>query len=197
MAGGISIDFKNYDEVVKGMKNCQKELAMGVRRTQLDMAKRGVHTVVRSEVTKVYNIKKSDLAKGRYYQTGSISLAGVSIPFFTVEYQSSKTFTPTHFGMTPKARPASNRRYTVQWKPLKAGGKIPLRGDNSGEPVFITGGKGGVMLPFQRLGKRRYPIEVVRTHLSVPQMIDNSKVQPHEEEEISRRIEQGLGRYIK
>ena len=160
----------------------------------IDIRNYGVHTVVRNEVTKVYNIKKSDIPKGHYDETGSISLAGVTIPFFAIEY-SGRTFTPTHFGMTPKARPASRRRYTVQWKPLKAGGKIPLR-SQSGLPVFLAA-PSGVTLPWNRLGKQRKPIEVIRTHLAVPQMIDNEKVQPNIEAEISRRIEQGLGRYLK
>lgn len=194
MADGITIDFRNYDQVIAGMRGCQKELAKGVRRTELDMAKRGVHTVVRQEVTKVYNIKKSDIPKGRYDETGSISLAGVNIPFFCVTY-SGKTFTPVHFGMTPKARPASNRRYTVKWKPLKTGGKTELKSDR-GFPVFLAAPR-GVALPWSRIGKQRKPIEVIRTHLAVPQTIDNEKVQPNIEAEIAKRIEQGLDRYVK
>ena len=197
----ITVDFRNYDEVVKGLKDCQKDLAKGVRRTELDMAKRGVHTVVRQEVTKVYNIKKGDIQKGHYQETGSISLAGVAIPFFRVEY-SGKTFTPVHFQMTPKVRPGGNRRYVVKWKPLKTGGKIPLVSD-SGYPVFIQSANGSPFLPWNRLQAKtwhkggRLPIDSIQTHLAVPQMIDNEKVHPHIEAEIGKRIEQGLSRYIK
>ena len=157
----ITIDIKNYDGVVKGLKDCQKDLAKGARRTMLDMAKREVKTVARNEVTKVYNVKKGDVSAkfAGYDQTGSVTLAGVTIPFFTVKFEQDRSFTPTHFGMTPKARP------------------------------------GG--LPWERLGKQRKPIEVIHSHLSIPQMIDNEKVQPHIEEEISRRLEKGLARYCK
>ena len=192
----ITIEISNYDDVIRGMKDCQKDLAKGVRRTMLDVAKRGVKTVARNEVTKVYNIKKGDVSakyKG-YHEVGSITLAGVTIPFFEVDFESNRTFTPIHFQMTPKARPGGNRKYTVRWKPLKTGGKGPLKSD-SGFPVFLAS-PSGVGLPWNRLSKRRKPIEVIHTHLAVPQMIDNPKVQPHVQEEISRRVEQGLQRYI-
>ena len=203
----ITVDIQNYDDVVRGMKRCKKDLAKGARRTMLDVAKRESKTVARNEVTKVYNIKKSDVSekyKG-YKETGSISLEGIVIPFFRVEFESHRTFTPTHFQMTPKARPAGRRRYTVKWKPLKAGSKGDLRSE-SGFPVFLAAANGPT-LPWARLqakswhkgtqGWKHTPIEVIRTHLAVPQMIDNEKVQPHIEAEISRRVEAGLRRYIK
>ena len=191
----ITIELKNYDEVVKGLKDCQKDLAKGARRTMLDMAKREVKTVARNEVTKVYNIKKGDVSAkfAGYDETGSISLAGVTIPFFVVKFEQSGSFTPTHVQMTPKARPAAGRRYTPKWKPLKTGGKVPIPSE-TGQPVFLASPR-GVGLPWERLGKRRKPIEVIHSHLSVPQMIDNEKVQPHIEEEISKRLEKGLARY--
>ena len=37
--------------------------------------------------------------------------------------------------------------------------------------TFLTAGRGGVVLPYQKSGDDRKPIEAVRT-LSVPQMID-------------------------
>lgn len=193
----ITIDIKNYDGVVKGLKDCQKDLAKGARRTMLDMAKREVKTVARNEVTKVYNVKKGDVSAkfAGYDQTGSVTLAGVTIPFFTVKFEQDRSFTPTHFGMTPKARPGGRRRYVPKWKPLKAGGKVPIPSE-TGQPVFLASPR-GASLPWERLGKQRKPIEVIHSHLSIPQMIDNEKVQPHIEEEISRRLEKGLARYCK
>ena len=168
----ITIDVKGYDDVIRGLKDCKKEMAKGARRTMLDMAKREIKTVARNEVTKVYNIKKGDVSAkfAGYQQTGSISLEGVTIPFFVVKFEQTRTFTPTHFQMTPRARPAGARKYTVRWKPLKTGGKSALPSD-TGFPVFL-GSPSGVALPWNRLGRARKPIEVIHTHLSVPQMID-------------------------
>jgi len=192
----ITIEISNYNEVLRELKDCQKDFAKGVRRTMLDIARREIKTVARNEVTKVYNIKKGEVSAkfAGYEQTGSISLAGVSIPFFDVKFQQTRSFTPTHFQMTPRARPAGRRSYTVKWKPLKMGGKMTLPSD-TGFPVFL-GSPSGVSLPWNRLGRQRKPIEVIHSHLSVPQMIDNEKVQPHIEEEISKRVEKALHRNI-
>lgn len=202
----ITVEISDYDNVMRGLKDCQKDLAKGVRRTMLDVARRGVKTVARNEVTKVYNIKKGDVSakyKG-YHEVGSITLAGVVIPFFEVDFESNRTFTPTHFQMTPKARPGGRRKYTVRWKPLKTGGKGPLPSD-TGFPVFLAAAN-GPSLPWNRLQAKSWvkgangwshtPIEVIHTHLAVPQMIDNEKVQPHVESEISKRIESGLQKNI-
>ena len=194
----INIDITNMDEVVRGMKDCQKDLAKGARRTMLDLANRGVNTVVRSEVTKVYNIKKKDVESGaRHYkqESGSISLQGVTIPLFEVTYK-GKMLTPIHFAMTPKKRPAGNRRYTIKWKPLRAGGKKPLV--TSGEPGFLAPSgysSGTPAIPFQRAGKSRQPIRAVK-RLSVPIMIENEKVAPHIEKAIMERMEDGFNKYM-
>lgn len=195
----INIDITNMDEVVRGMKDCQRDLAKGARRTMLDLANRGVNTVVRSEVTKVYNIKKKDVESGaRHYkqESGSISLQGVTIPLFEVTYK-GKMLTPIHFAMTPKQRPAGNRRYTIKWKPLRSGGRKPLV--TSGEPGFLAPSgysSGTPAIPFQRAGKMRKPIHAVK-RLSVPIMIENEKVAPKIEREIMQRMEKGMSRYCK
>lgn len=193
---GISIDLETMDEVAKGLKGCQRELAKGARRTMIDLASRGVNTVVRNEVSRVYNIKKKDIEGGaRHYkhESGSVNLAGVTIPTFDVVYK-GRMLTPTHFGMTPKARPAGNRRYTVKWKPFRAGGRRPLAGDGE-QPAFLQA-SGDTAIPYQRTGKARYPIKAVK-RLSVPIMIENDKVSPHIEDEILKRMAKGFGRYAK
>ena len=86
----INIDITNMDDVVRGMKDCQRDLAKGARRTMLDLASRGVNTAVRAEVTKAYNIKKKDVEHGADHykqESGSISLQGVTIPLFEVTYK--------------------------------------------------------------------------------------------------------------
>ncbi len=53
--------------------------------------------------------------------------------------------------------------------------------------TFLTAGKGGAILPYQRTGEGRSPIEAVRT-LSVPQMIDGRA-----RETIEQTINEKLG----
>ena len=54
--------------------------------------------------------------------------------------------------------------------------------------TFIASGKGGSVLPFQRSGESRMPIEAVRT-LSVPQMIEGRA-----KETIEKNISEQLGK---
>ena len=193
----ITIDLKNYDELMKGLTDCKKDLAKGTKRALNDMARREAKTVAGNEVTKVYNIKKGDVtgAFRGYKVVGTISLAGVSIDTYEVEWR-GRAFTPTHFAMSVM------KRGTVKWKPLKTGGRIELK--STTYPQFkVFAAKG---LPFTRTPGTRarktgrgwsgLPIDVVRSHLAVPQMIDNEKVNPNIEREIDRRLEEKLNKYL-
>lgn len=206
MAGGISVDVANYDQVCKELRKVPKDLAVGLKRFNHRLAYKGVHTVVRAEVTKVYNIKKGDVTaksdhKPQLAQT--ISLAGVGIPFYNVHY-TGEVMTPTHFGMTPKARPSAtppfvfgrkgSRNYQVRWKPLRAGGRQVLPSD-SGMPAFIAAAKGSE-IAYARTGAARNPIVAIK-RLSVPQMMENDKVAPQIQSEIEKRIEKELARLMK
>ena len=53
-----------------------------------------------------------------------------------------------------------------------------------GTPVFLAPQKQGVVLPFQRMTKKRMPIYAIHT-TSIPQMIENKKVS----EDIHGRID--------
>ncbi|MBQ9000534.1 MAG: hypothetical protein IJ087_01620 [Eggerthellaceae bacterium] len=193
----MTIDLRNYDEVMNNLTNCKKDLAKGTKRVLNDLARRGAKTIVGTEVTKVYNIKKGEVtgASRGYKVVDSIALAGVTIDTYELEWR-GRPFTPTHFAMSVL------KRGTVKWKPLKASGKIVLKSTTYPQfPVFVAKG-----LPFTRTPGTRprktergwsgLPIDVVRSHLSVPQMIDNEKVNPNVEREINRRIEEKLNEYL-
>lgn len=201
----ISVDVANYDQVCKELREVPKDLAKGVRRVNIRLAKSGVNTIVRNEVTRVYNIKKGDLnsESARHYdQVQTISLAGVAIPFFNVTY-TGRMLTPKHFGMTPKARPGNTppyvfgrkggRNYRVRWKPFRAGGREVLTAD-SGMPAFLASAN-NAELAFARLGSTPMPIEAIK-RLSVPIMIENEKVSPQIQSEIEKRIEKELARIM-
>ena len=204
--GSISVDITNYDQVCKDLRKVPKDLAIGLKRFNTRLANRGIETVVRSEVTKVYNIKKGDVSKRsehRKSQVQTLSLAGVGIPFYDVTFTGER-LTPTHFGMTPKARPSAappfyygrrmGRNYKVRWKPLRAGGRQVLPSDN-GLPAFIAAAKGSE-IAYSRTGPYPQPIVAIK-RLSVPMMVENDKVAPNIQHELEKRIEKELARLMK
>ena len=60
--------------------------------------------------------------------------------------------------------------------------------------TFVTSGKGGSVLPFQRTAEGRTPVEAVRT-LSVPQMI-SGRAKDTIEELIATNLEKRFEHYI-
>ena len=145
-----------------------------------------------------------DAAKKPKRGKTSIRVAGISVDGATLEYK-GRTLTPIHFKMSPKARPSAQqkkpiripgqliaggspvamvrppRKYTVKVTIIK-GQRTAMSSD-----TFLTAGKGGAVLPYQRTGEGRSPIEAVRT-LSVPQMIDGRA-----RETIEQTINEKLG----
>ena len=141
----------------------------------------------------------------------SIQVAGVQVDSASLIYK-GRTLTPTHFKMSPKSRPSAQQK-----KPIRIPGQlIAGAGDvamvrpprpyqvkatiikgsrvSLGSNVFLTGGNGGSMLPFQKTGTGRSPIEAVRT-LSVPQMIDG-KARQTIETTISEKLGERFNHYI-
>lgn len=201
---GIYVDISNYDQVCKHLRKVPKDIAIGLKRANINL-KRQAQTVVRTEVSRVYNVKKKDVSKKKpdVKPAQTISLAGVSIPFYSMAYTGAR-MSPTHFGMTPRARPSATppfvhgrkaaRNYQVRWKPLRAGGREVLASD-SGLPAFIATAFGGTTA-FVRQGPEPYGIDSIR-RLSVPQMITNDKVSPQIQSEIEKRVEKELARIMK
>lgn len=207
----IRVDLANYDEVMRGLEDCPKDLAKGVRKTMLTMTRKsgGVLTIARAEIPRDYNIKAKDVTEKYrgYREGGGITLAGVRIPFREVEFQSRGTLTPARFGMKPTKRYARNRAYAVTWQPLATGGRKPVPSE-TGFPVFLAPNpNGGGILPWNRKTAKSWrrrngewehaPISAVHTHMSVPQMLDNAKVQPHVQREVERRLEKLLQENLK
>ena len=60
----------------------------------------------------------------------------------------------------------------------------------------FLGSPHGTSLPRARKGRRRKPIDVVRTRLSVPQMVEDGKVRPNIQAEINRRVEAKLAKLL-
>lgn len=210
----MRIDLKGYDGVMKELHNITRGGAKACRETMLDMGARksgGARTITDQQIRKIYNIKQADVTakyKG-HRETGSQTVAGISIPSFVVEFEQKGTFTPIHFGMKMSGR---GKNKTPTWQPLKSGGQIPLK-SSKGFPVFLAPHARGGLLPWARLqqaswyktspgggyrgtGWKHAPVEVIHTHLSVPQMADNVKVDPSKQTEIEKRMEKRLDYHL-
>lgn len=165
---------KNYDKLMKKVRQLNKDAEKAVKRTSSDMKSRAP-TVVKNAVTAVYNIKASEVtaagkaAKKTAKSAGEIKLAGSAIQNTQFVY-SGRVLTPTHFSMTPRSRPDNGKKYTVK-ATIKKGAKKVL-----GTGTFLApSGAGTTEIPFKRTTEKRLPIEAIRT-VSIPQMITNETV---------------------
>ena len=201
----ITIELKNYDGVIKGLWNCRKDLAKKASKAMISVGTREAKTAAQQQVRKVYNVSVADVNERFHYtESGGFTLDGVRIPFFTLEWEQDKPFTVAHkkFGMKPNKPMYGKGKSGVTFKPLKSGA---IRvGSTTGYPAFVAIPKrGGGIQPFVRtqhdswikIGKDWHHtlIDMVPTHLSVPQMIDNEKVNPKIEADIVKRLEKALG----
>ena len=188
MAGAMDIMISNYDEIVGDIKDIKNKSKKVVERTVSDFKSRGPGWVSQ-EVVKEYNIKKKEInaAKKGVKNAGTIKVHGTKISDLSIVYE-GRLLTPTHFGMTPKARPQSGKSYVVQAKIKKSTRKKAL-----GSKVFLahSGSAGTIQIPFQRKGDDRLPINAIKT-VSVPQMITNDVVAKN----IHKRINDELGKRL-
>ena len=101
-----------------------------------------------------------------------------------------RVLTPTHFKMKPTQR--KPKPYRVSQEVFKGQRK------NLPAGVFLasSGGEGSTQIPFQRESESRYPIKSIKT-LSVPQMIENEKVQPLIQQNIDEGLSKRLENHVK
>ena len=192
--GTMNVKFTNMSEVLKKINGMKADSEKVIQSTMKDIASR-TPAWVGQEVTKVYGIKKSEI-KGSATKgsAGTVRLSGTVVDSYTLTYR-GRVLTPTHFGMNPKARPAGGKRYTVKAS-IHKGQKKAL-----GSKVFLaqSGSEGTMHIPFQREGSGRLPIHAVKT-VSVPQMIDNEKVNAAIYERIAeegiKRLNHHVDRYM-
>ena len=168
---------------------------------------------VASEVTQVYNIKKSEITPAKVGQSkksaGSISVRGETIDGLEIVYR-GRVLTPTHFGMTPKAprdsytlkaeiikgrKTVLGQKKKLTKKQRKALGKnFRRQGTRSSDhsPIMLMPtGAGNAdktqYIPFQRKSTRRSDIEAIKT-VSLPQMVSSDRTS----EAINTAINEGM-----
>ena len=188
--GGFSVSAAGGADIVKRLRKLEKGGKVAIQRTVSDFATRAPAWVSKG-VREHYGVDaaaiKDAQTKPKRGKT-SITVAGVTVDGVTLEYR-GRTLTPTHFKMSPKQMPEARQDKHIKIPGGGIGSGSPvammrppkkytvkatiIKGQRSSLPVgtFITAGKGGSVLPFQRTGEGRGPIQAVRT-LSVPQMID-------------------------
>lgn len=189
MPNEMKVLIDGCDNVIKEIQSMKTKSEKVVNRTVADFKSRGPGWVAQ-EVTKEYNIKKKDVnetKKGVIKGRSKIQIEGAKLDDLSLVYR-GRLLTPTHFSMTPTMRPAKNRPYVVSAQIKKSNGRVVL-----GSKVFLgkSGKEGSRQIPFQRVGKEKYPLESIKS-VSVPQMITNETVS----ENIHTRINAELGKRL-
>ena len=212
-SGSFTVTCSGAEDIVKRLNKLENGGQTAIKKTVNDFMSRApawVSKGIREHYgvdTAAINEAKQQPRRGQ----SSIRVAGVQVDSASLVYK-GRTLTPTHFKMSPKSRPSAQQK-----KPIRIPGQlIAGAGDvamvrpprpyqvkatiikgsrvSLGSNVFLTGGNGGSMLPFQKTGRGRSPIEAVRT-LSVPQMIDG-KARQTIETTISEKLGERFNHYI-
>ncbi|AOZ91631.1 phage tail protein [Paenibacillus crassostreae] len=177
MGSKIVIDTTQLNRVVVGLKDFEKQMpaaAMSAVNRTLDQ----INTKLGRIVTKEYNIKVSDVKKTI---TKNKARKGNLRAFLKSE---GRTLSFSHFRISQSGKKVRK----VKVKVKKSAG---LKQINTDPRAFVQtlNGKNQVL---KRMGKDRYPVEVLRT-LSVPQMIDSlnvsNQIQKDANEILAKRIE--------
>ena len=170
-----NVSVPNFAKMLDKLNGLNKDVEKAISRTIADCKQRGPAQVTKA-VTAVYGIKSSEVtdagkdAKRGAKTAGTIKVKGVGIDNVHLIYK-GRLLTPVHFSMTPKTRPDNGKKYKVKAGIFKGAKKV------LGSGVFLapSGAAGTTHIPFKRAGKKRLPIEAIRT-VSIPQMITNEKV---------------------
>lgn len=224
----ITMQVENLDSLLRQVQQIKTGGAKAIKNTVNDVKARAPGWIS-DEVRKEYNIKKSEIMPAKKGQSGSkatnIQVTGETIETMTLVYTGSP-LTPLHFSMTPK-KPAAltdkrraipgeginakggaaidvamvhvRKKYSITLQ-IKKGKKEKLRGKYGTPPFIAPAAKGATtMIPFQRSPEGKYPVTAIHT-LSVPQMIDNEKVNANIykklNEETAKRLQHNLDRAL-
>ena len=199
-SGSFTVTCSGAKDIVKRLNKLENGGQTAIKKTVNDFMSRApawVSKGIREHYgvdTAAINEAKQQPRRGQ----SSIQVAGVQVDSASLIYK-GRTLTPTHFKMSPKSRPSAQQKKPIripgQPRPYQVKATI-IKGSrvSLGSNVFLTGGNGGSMLPFQKTGRGRSPIEAVRT-LSVPQMIDG-KARQTIETTISEKLGERFNHYI-
>lgn len=224
----ITMQVESLDSLLKQVQQIKEGGEKAIKNTVNDIKARAPGWIS-DEVRKEYNIKKSEIMPAKNGQSSdkaaSIRVTGETIETMTLVYSGSP-LTPLHFSMTPKkptaltdkrraipgegitakggaalsvAMARVRKKYSITLQ-IRKGKKEKLKG-KYGTPPFIAPAASGstTMIPFQRSPGGKYPVTAIHT-LSVPQMVDNEKVNTaiykRLNEEAAKRLQHNLDRVL-
>lgn len=205
----------NMKQLLSDIKAIEGAGKKAVENTLKDVKARAPGWIA-SEVTQVYNIKKSEITpagKGAKPKkmAGSIRVKGETFADFAITYE-GRLLTPVHFGMTPKV-PPQGKNYTLKMQVVKGkkqtigrykskrtpGGPYSERSHNILMGTGSAKADGTKYIPFQRVSKRRLDLEKFTT-VSVPQMVTsertNEAIMTKLNEETRKRLDHNLDRAL-
>lgn len=177
------------------------------RNDTINDARRRIPGKLATVVTQYYGIKKSEIMPNK----GAKAAANISNAYEKGIVYTGRLLTPTHFKMKAKtsvvpfqrADGSTGRRkvQTISAEIIKGQRKI------LGSSLFLAksgAADGAPMIPFQRRGKARTPIDVFKT-LSVPQMLTGDLARPELEacivevmnERYTHNLNRHMSRYVK
>lgn len=197
--GGFTVTMKNGAELAKKLAKLESGSETALKRTVSDFTTRAPAWVSKG-IRQHYGVDTAAINEAgpkKIRGASSVKVSGVTVDSATLEYK-GRTLTPTHFKMSPKARPTAQQKSPIRipGQAVKTGSPVAMvkppkpytvkasimKGSRASLPAgtFIAPVNGDVSLPFQRKGEGRSPIEAVRT-LSVPQMISGRAKETIEE----------------
>lgn len=168
------IDCSDVTRIFERINNTVERSPIVFEKTLKDLHSRAPAQVSKAVVS-VYGIKKGEISckKGEVKaNAGNIRTFGDDIASFELKY-SGRVLTPTHFGMTPKARP-EKKKYKVKAK-IKKTAKAFNPPSEGGVFLAPAGSAGTTEIPWVRKSKNKFDIQPIKT-LSLPQMVDNPNV---------------------
>lgn len=196
--GAIVVDTKQIDKLALELKGFEKEVVTAAR-FALNRTMSHVMTVTGREVSKVYNIKVSEIKLPSNRKEGKTAIVRIFLKMpepndlsASIEY-SGRTLTMMHFGIKPQEKFPPPKKNTperpVKVKIKKVGGYKKI--NTNPKPFVFMFPTNKNLNVWRRTGKKFYPVEPLRT-LSVPQMITNAEIQ----EKIAKAAEEMLGKRL-
>lgn len=197
---------------VKGLSDAMGEIAAmdkkadkALTSTVNEFGSRGKGWVNKA-IAEHYRITSGTINKESFIsktKDGKVKVSGRLVDNVGLSYKSG-LLSISAFGMKPKKPPAPRSSGTPGGakkvrprKPYQITAEIK-RGSTATLPqdAFLASMQGGSVKPFQRKGKERLPIKVVKT-LSVAQMISNKKVSESIKKKIGEEMPKRLEHHVK
>lgn len=185
--GAIRATMRDGAKLNRRLQQYDKKAENVLKRSVSDFRSRAPGWI-RTGVRKFYNIEPGDIdsAGPRIKKGTTVSIGGREVDGATLEYKGKMLTTP-RFSQNPQARPAG-LPYQIHVTVVKGKrGTLP-------HDTFLTKKFGA--LPFQRKGKERKPMQIIKA-IAVPEMIGSKRASETINQMVYERIEKRVQNHIK